>query len=999
MQNHLIIGLGGTGGKTIRAIRKLMFQSFRNEEPTDVRIGYLYVDSSPSMMAADDPSWRILGQSVQLPAASQLQIRGENLRAILDNVQGYPGIQPWIGEKPVWREVLDSVVGDAAGGQKRRLGRFLFASKIAEFRNRVQARVNDLRAETANQDVTFHVVCGLAGGTGGGSIVDTLAQLREMYPESPNTRYRIIAYTLLPDEQPLPNWDTGNYHANGYAALLDLNGMSTGAYQPWDVVDGRRRLPSMTAFNGCYVFTNVNDKGVRIDVDKEMPTVLADFLFHKIVIARRVAWEDLHRMENAENGNSSPEATPGAPVGERSVRFLGFGIKRLAIPEEEITEFLSLHFAQQVVRQLESNNWQDGVGFAPEPRNQDLSGFLKDPNTLKNWKLTDDHLMLSVNVLPLEDQSRKWRTIQQDWELAKTGFAEMVKDEDKAHRLNKLAKLFQTRFEEQFRSLGVIEFYRSSERAKKDIAREVRQTIEAELFSTWESGQRSMAEVQRLVEALIIELEERDAKLNDQLGKHQKAEAAAQAQVQEVSTEWNNRGLLGILKAEKLFTRQLDNLFLLYLARTRIEATRFARTLIKEIGNEVYALKQTLDQITLVIASVGKRVQDGIESRMKSAQADEDHVIRYYDPAIVKDVARTLITDEQEQKTQTLAVRAKIIERLGEAKNFTTFVDRIDQWQLQALLESTCEVNARSAHQRLIVESRRRVLGVSIIDKLKQEYGADDGALRLFVLNIVNSASRYLTFNSAEIRRVPEGGNAARQYATESLAVLLPRAPSEADFVARLKQAFASAWTGASSVVFLETDDRPNEITLVSLVNLFPLRFLQTVGVLKDRYERRIQDGGARAVLEVHSESNKDTLPDLFPPVTAPDTAVCYLLLGVALGHITAGRNKRTNVPEVKLTTVDADGIEEEHLLGKDMLEVPDQLSAGSLNRIRDLVNKSLASREWLHEDRRLELVDRVKEQLDAVKAARDGDLQDETYKLWAQGTRKANGLLKRELV
>jgi hypothetical protein len=51
MSNHLIIGLGGTGGKIIRAFRKIIFQEFREPDPRDVHIGYLYVDSDKGMMA------------------------------------------------------------------------------------------------------------------------------------------------------------------------------------------------------------------------------------------------------------------------------------------------------------------------------------------------------------------------------------------------------------------------------------------------------------------------------------------------------------------------------------------------------------------------------------------------------------------------------------------------------------------------------------------------------------------------------------------------------------------------------------------------------------------------------------------------------------------------------------------------------------------------------------------------------------------------------------
>lgn len=44
--NHLVIGLGGTGGKVLRAFRKLVYSEFRSESAPGVDVAYLYVDSS-----------------------------------------------------------------------------------------------------------------------------------------------------------------------------------------------------------------------------------------------------------------------------------------------------------------------------------------------------------------------------------------------------------------------------------------------------------------------------------------------------------------------------------------------------------------------------------------------------------------------------------------------------------------------------------------------------------------------------------------------------------------------------------------------------------------------------------------------------------------------------------------------------------------------------------------------------------------------------------------
>ena|ERR1700750_2181776 len=133
--NHIVIGLGGTGGKIIRSLRRAVFQNFRSEQPTGVKLRFLYVDSSDEMMKHDDPSWKILGQSVQLPLSSQLHISGLNLTSVLDNVGSFPGIAPWIGNREAFRELLNTAnAANTIGGQKRHLGRFLFACQVNKFR-------------------------------------------------------------------------------------------------------------------------------------------------------------------------------------------------------------------------------------------------------------------------------------------------------------------------------------------------------------------------------------------------------------------------------------------------------------------------------------------------------------------------------------------------------------------------------------------------------------------------------------------------------------------------------------------------------------------------------------------------------------------------------------------------------------------------------------------------------------------------------------------------
>ena len=53
-QNHILVGLGGTGGKILRAFKMRMFEEFpTQEERKKLPISLLYIDSTYEMMPKD----------------------------------------------------------------------------------------------------------------------------------------------------------------------------------------------------------------------------------------------------------------------------------------------------------------------------------------------------------------------------------------------------------------------------------------------------------------------------------------------------------------------------------------------------------------------------------------------------------------------------------------------------------------------------------------------------------------------------------------------------------------------------------------------------------------------------------------------------------------------------------------------------------------------------------------------------------------------------------
>ena len=689
MANHLLIGLGGTGGKVIRAFRKTIYQEFRENKPDRGYIGYLYIDSSDEYMSLEDPTWKILGKSVQLGENSKVRIKGQNLKPVLDAVDQYPGIQPWIGDRAVWRDVLGSMVGDAAGGQKRRLGRFLLATNVSAFTNTLKAQVDELVKNSQDQDVTFHVCCGLAGGTGSGTVVDIVTQIRNIYQTSASAKYRIIIYAFLPDEYPKPNRDmSGFYHANGYAALRELNALSIGTFKPVDVTaknPNQLKLDLQDPFNGCYLFSNQNENGYLVDVDKRLPDVIADFLYQKIIALEtvQVIGQDEHpqstlgRQENAENGDSSPETSPEDPnVMERSKRFLTFGLKRIAIPEEEIREYTTLTLANQATQHLLYNNWNDDIGWDDRPKNIDYTSDAEKDENLEVWMLKDDYLTYSKGILEGDRANKRWKSISEYWEKLASPVQLETQKQDWSRWLREAERLFDEKFDNEYRGNGVKSFYANKESAKSAIALEMRQKVESNLIGLWHDGTYSMHSVQQVAEALGIWVSNKIKEANEKIVRIREGIPQEEAKQSANNKEYSNIGVLArsMGKHKSMLIAHTEVLTQLHQMRTSLAGWEFAKSLLGAFNLQLAGLQSDIAKTVQTLAVSIDAFDKDIKERLQDKGLElNEHVVRFYDRDKVVRALPDFILNKELQRTTAANIRNNLFQVLGSTQTFGNF--------------------------------------------------------------------------------------------------------------------------------------------------------------------------------------------------------------------------------------------------------------------------------------------------------------------------------------
>ena len=304
--NHILIGIGGTGGKVLKAFRKRLWEEFpKSEDRRKLSVGFVYVDSTDEMMKPGDPSWKVFGQNAQFEESEFVNIKTTDLGMILNNPEAFPGLKNIVKNGEMMKKTLGEV--GAAAGQKRRAGRILFASNISKYLAAVKNQYEKVTSVSGNKgSCHIHIFAGLAGGTGSGSIIDAVAQLRADASFKGDST-EITVYAMVPELDIPAGCQAGRYHQNGYAALCELSALNIGDFLPCDVKTGAEHVDLNTIANrqfGLMVYSNVNENGAVVNSFTELPKLLADTVYFSVFMRlKNGVTDDFQRGLSCENIN------------------------------------------------------------------------------------------------------------------------------------------------------------------------------------------------------------------------------------------------------------------------------------------------------------------------------------------------------------------------------------------------------------------------------------------------------------------------------------------------------------------------------------------------------------------------------------------------------------------------------------------------------------------------------------------------------------------------
>ena len=412
--NHIIVGLGGTGGNVIKIFRQQVVDKYGEIDNVDAlkNIEFLFVDSNASEF--DDEKWEYQGKNIKLQGNSALVMKAGVLNELLKDYSSRP---EFLGNDSDWGDVLtDKELAKKAGNQMRRLGRVNLIPNIKEIINRIALKEQNLSSNVRATTV-IHIVAGLAGGTGSGSVVDVTAQLLKRF-EKRSSDVKVNLYLKLPEVQVPLGWGglfTGPlkgvsfYQINGYAALKEINGLASGVFKPYDINEKKTRISTDNLFQAAYIIAERNTESIGFS---DVLSPIASLLFLKTITSNTEKDDDstlslpqlLTKVDNAEN-NTINAGTYWGLAGKYRIP----GIYKIGVPKVQIRESFAYLLVLNAFNRLLYKNFDEvgGSGYqgqvsptrtdVQKERNQIISNLRSA--LLDEWYLTYDYLILDEPMI------------------------------------------------------------------------------------------------------------------------------------------------------------------------------------------------------------------------------------------------------------------------------------------------------------------------------------------------------------------------------------------------------------------------------------------------------------------------------------------------------------------------------------------------------------------------------------------------------------------------
>ncbi len=366
----LLIGLGGTGYRTLKLIKKKFLESPHYNYKVPPMVNFLSFDTDTNI--EDKKTEDVLTTTEKI-------VLTVDTASVLGNIGQFPHIKKWF---PV-HKIQETVAHGAR--QIRALGRLSIFSNIDVVTDSIREalhRINDKRLLSGADIVrtsdmvplNVFLVSSVSGGTGSGMVTDLPYILRQVIAkETVQHACEIHGYLFMPDAfVDIADSELERLKANGAAALKEIDlfmenmeRFST-RYSDGFAID--EQVGMQKPYDFAYLVS-----GVDITDQHTIEKVTAEQVFHGF-------GTDLTKDSKSYLANVPTNAFKAIPGGEfvgKRTNYSSFGVSSCAIPLKKIIEIFSNKFSAGLMSAiLEYANPKDGK--TDNPWEKDLQLFTRN---------------------------------------------------------------------------------------------------------------------------------------------------------------------------------------------------------------------------------------------------------------------------------------------------------------------------------------------------------------------------------------------------------------------------------------------------------------------------------------------------------------------------------------------------------------------------------------------------------------------------------------------
>lgn len=943
--SDILIGLGGTGGKILKAFRQRLWTEYTDTERKKLPIGFIYVDTDNAMLDSSAVSYETIHGNCCFDDNDFVDIKSHSdIDAIFATPKNNPHLLGVIGNVAETQAAVCPV--GAAADQKRRAGRILFASNINLYLNKLGSAVKHVKKNEVDGVINVYIFAGLAGGTGSGAIIDTIVQTRKWFFEHTfnEKQFNIVVFAQIPENTPPESWDTGRYKANGYGALLELNNLfsarynqeigTRGAKPPYDVtsnVDYGRlylsyddivpeniregRIPQeYKVANGMILYSNKNIKGYTITNPIELAELVANFVYTWIFMPAGDAKENFGRFVYFENLSDyrleydetvDPEVEVPVPVRTRSIG--SFGLKRVVVPESSLQEHIAYTLGCSALLQLKYNNWSNQNGYRDEPLAFAAVSYVKDEGRRESWKLSRPYLLLQKYIL--EGDSKEgwkeggydlyWRPCINAWQKVARG----AKNE-----FPKLLELCRGGYESGFRGKGVDNFFKDKALSINDAySKQIAEKVENYFFEQWAHGKLSLSTLEDITSELYKQICIETQKIAEEdIPNLEQSIKSIEQNIQSVIADYLNSSFITRTATfNNRFQRVAELCTTLYCKKTELAAMRIfsqplcqaLETCFSGLNSRVVKFKNQTDELIKYAKERMAALADlSIINDDENRDGTENMtlpVIQFYNRKRMQNLEKRLLSDQERMNSISNQIRESIVDALQSEQRFTN-IQRMNNKVLSLALLGPVYEHIKSFHDKLCTEQQDKILGMPIMDRLYQKYSGNPTALKAFAKDIVTASGIFTEIDMNQVREKYDNNppvDLGRNTYIERILINLPEC-KEAElvtFAEELKDAIClaiPAGTGGSIIVDTHNPNQ-NEISVLSITNGYAMRAISSMLMLQAEYNKLLAKDSKNKIVLL-SEGRNGDFRDIFahPAKTAEElreelTPMLIVLLGL----------------------------------------------------------------------------------------------------------------------